>query len=234
MSDRTPELLKGVIPAQPGVSAAEAAKLTTNIPEIDPSLLGTAHGGATSSAARLTAAAGLPDDGRLGAGWMATTLDAAVAWARKNALWPYAFGTACCAIEFMGVVAAHYDLARFGAEVMRFSPRQADMLIVAGTITDKMGPVLRKVYDQMLEPKYVIAMGVCASSGGFYRAYHVMQGIDEIVPVDVYVPGCPPTPEGLIDGIRKLQDRIQRGQRAEAVDRRITPKDGVLAPGGTH
>jgi len=170
----------------------------------------------------------------MGSGWMVTRLDDAVAWARKNSLWPYAFGTACCAIEFMSVVSAHYDLARFGAEVLRFSPRQADLLIVAGTITDKMGPVLRKVYDQMLEPKYVIAMGVCASSGGFYRAYHVMQGIDEVVPVDVYVPGCPPTPEGLIDGIRKLQDRIQQGENARSVDRRITGPGAVVAEGGTH
>ena len=124
------------------------------------------------------------------------------------------FGTACCAIEFMSVVSSHYDLARFGAEVVRFSPRQADLLIVAGTVVDKLAPVLKKIYDQMSEPKWVISMGVCASTGGFYRAYHVVQGIDEIVPVDVYVAGCPPTPENLIHGIMELQKRIQSGELA--------------------
>ena len=128
------------------------------------------------------------------AGWLTTTLEFYVNYARKNSLWPLPFGTACCAIEFMSVVSSHYDLARFGAEVVRFSPRQSDLLIVAGTVTDKMGPVLKRVYDQMAEPKWVISMGVCASSGGFYRNYHTMQGIDEVIPVDMYVPGCPPTP----------------------------------------
>src|SRR6476661_4294126 len=135
-----------------------------------------------------------------------------VAWARSNSLWPLPFATACCGIEFMSVVSSHYDLSRFGAEVVRFSPRQSDLLVVAGTVVDKMGPILKTIYDQMPEPKWVIAMGVCASSGGFYRAYHVMQGIDEIVPVDVYVPGCPPTPEGLMHGIIKLQELIARGE----------------------
>lgn len=130
------------------------------------------------------------------------------AWGRRNSLWPYTFGTACCGIEVMAYFASFIDIARFGAEVVRFSPRQSDCMIVAGTITDKQAPILRKIYDQMLEPKYVIAMGVCASSGGFYRAYHVVQGIDELIPVDVYVPGCPPTPEGLIYGLMKLQDKI--------------------------
>lgn len=147
------------------------------------------------------------------AGWLATKLDTYVNWARKNSLWPLPFGTACCAIEFMSVVSSHYDLARFGAEVVRFSPRQADLLIVAGTVTDKMGPVLKRVYDQMLEPKWVIAMGVCASSGGFYRNYHTMQGIDEVVPVDMYVPGCPPTPEGLMHAITELQKRVDAPRR---------------------
>jgi NADH-quinone oxidoreductase subunit B len=144
--------------------------------------------------------------------WLTTKLDTYVNWGRKNALWPMPFGTACCAIEFMSVVSSHYDLSRFGAEVVRFSPRQSDLMIVAGTVVDKMGPVLKQIWDQMPDPKWCIAMGVCASSGGFYRAYHVMQGIDEIVPVDIYVPGCPPTPEGLIHGIMKLQEMIAAGE----------------------
>jgi len=143
---------------------------------------------------------------------LTTRLDTMLAWVRKNSLWPLPFGTACCAIEFMSSVSAHYDLARFGAEVVRFSPRQSDMMIVAGTITDKMAPVVKTIYDQMAEPKWVIAMGACACTGGFYRAYHVVQGVDELIPVDVYVPGCPPTPEALIHGILKLQEMIQRGE----------------------
>lgn len=143
---------------------------------------------------------------------LTTRIEAMLSWARKNSLWPLPFGTACCAIEFMSTVSSHYDLARFGAEVVRFSPRQSDMMIVAGTITDKMAPVVRRVYEQMTEPKYVISMGACACTGGFYRAYHVVQGVDEIIPVDVYVPGCPPTPEALIEGVLKLQDLIQRGR----------------------
>ncbi len=149
-----------------------------------------------------------------GADFLTTRLDWVVQWAQKNSLWPMPFGTACCAIEFMSVVSSHYDLSRFGAEVVRFSPRQADLMIVAGTVTDKLAPVLRKIYDQMPEPKWVISMGVCACTGGFYRAYHVVQGIDEIVPVDVYVAGCPPTPENLMNGILELQKRIQSGELA--------------------
>lgn len=143
---------------------------------------------------------------------LTTRLKAMLAWARKNSLWPLPFGTACCAIEFMSSVSAHYDLARFGAEVVRFSPRQADMMIVAGTITDKMAPVVKRIFEQMAEPKYVISMGACACTGGFYRAYHVVQGVDELIPVDIYVPGCPPTPEGLIHGILQLQELIQNGE----------------------
>jgi NADH-quinone oxidoreductase subunit B len=145
-----------------------------------------------------------------------TTVDAVVKWGRKSSIWPMPFGTACCAIEFMAFTASHYDVARFGAEVLRFSPRQADLMFVAGTIVDKEGPVLKTIYDQMPEPKWVISMGVCASSGGFYRSYHVMQGIDEIIPVDVYVPGCPPSPEALIAAVMKIQEKIARGEQAKA------------------
>ena len=147
-----------------------------------------------------------------GATYLTTKIDTMVNWARGNSLWPLPFGTACCAIEFMSLVSSHYDLARIGAEVVRFSPRQADLMIVAGTIVDKMAPVLKKIYDQMPEPKYVVAMGACATSGGFYRMYHVVQGIDEIIPVDIWVPGCPPTPEGLMYGILKLKEKIERGE----------------------
>ncbi len=148
-----------------------------------------------------------------------------VNWGRSNSLWPLPFGTACCAIEYMSVVSSHYDVSRFGAEVVRFSPRQSDCILVLGTVVEKMGPILKQVYDQMLEPKWVIAVGVCASSGGFYRAYHVMQGIDEIIPVDVYVPGCPPTPEGIIHGMLKLQEKIKKGGIVRARDRhKVTGK----------
>jgi len=148
------------------------------------------------------------------ADFLTTRLETMVAWARSNSLWPLPFATACCGIEFMSIVSSHYDLARFGAEVVRFSPRQADLLIVAGTVVDKLAPALRRIYDQMPEPKWVISMGVCASTGGFYRAYHVTQGIDEIIPVDVYVPGCPPTPEELMYGILELQRKIQSGEKS--------------------
>src|SRR4029078_2851744 len=157
-----------------------------------------------------------------------TTASSLINWARKGSLWPYPFGTACCAIEFMSTVSSHYDLARFGAEVVRFSPRQSDVLLVGGTINDKMGPVLKRIYDQMAEPKWVISMGACACSGGFYRSYHVMQGIDEIIPVDVYVPGCPPTPEGLIYGILQLKERVTRekGKHGGAQEKPTTVGDG--------
>jgi NADH-quinone oxidoreductase subunit B len=149
-----------------------------------------------------------------GVDFFTTRVEVLAAWARRNSLFPFPFATACCGIEFMSVVSSHYDLSRFGAEVVRFSPRQADLLIVAGTVTDKQAPVLRKIYDQMPEPKWVISMGVCASSGGFYRAYHVTQGIDEIIPVDVYVPGCPPTPEELLYGFIELQKKIASGEKS--------------------
>ena len=173
---------------------------------------------ATGDPKQLPTVPGPKAGGPGGADFFVTRLEELVAWGRKNSLWPFPFATACCGIEFMSVAAAHYDIARFGSEVMRFSPRQADLLIVAGTVTDKMAPVLRRIYDQMAEPKWVISMGVCASSGGFYRAYHVTQGIDEIVPVDVYVPGCPPTPEELIFAIMQLQKKIASGEMSR--DRR--------------
>ena len=164
-----------------------------------------------------------------------TTLDAVVKWGRRSSIWPMPFGTACCAIEFMALSASHYDIARFGAEVLRFSPRQADLMFVAGTIPDKLAPILKTIYDQMPEPKWVISMGVCASSGGFYRAYHVMQGIDEIVPVDVYVPGCPPSPEGLLAAIMKIQERIKKGEQAKEPQRahRLgSPGEGAIDMAG--
>lgn len=152
----------------------------------------------------------------LGEGFATTRVDAVVNWARRNSLWPFPFGTACCAIEFMGTVSSVFDLSRFGAELVRFSPRQSDLLIVAGTVTYKMAPVLRKIYDQMCEPKWVIAAGACASSGGFYDCYCTVPGIDEVVPVDVYIAGCPPRPEAFIEGIVRLQQVIERESRREA------------------
>lgn len=139
---------------------------------------------------------------------LTTRREDVINWGRKYSLWPMPYGTACCAIEFMGVVSATFDISRFGAEVVRFSPRQSDLLMVMGTINYKQAPVLKKIYEQMCEPKWVIAMGVCASSGGFYNNYSVLQGIDEIIPVDVYIAGCPPRPEQVLDAIMKLQNKI--------------------------
>ena len=135
-----------------------------------------------------------------------------VKWARRNSVWPATFGLACCAIEMMATGAANYDIARFGMEVFRASPRQADLMIVAGRLSQKMAPVLRQVYDQMMEPKWVISMGVCASSGGMFNNYALVQGVDQVVPVDVYVPGCPPGPETLMHGILTLHEQIRTGE----------------------
>ncbi len=148
-------------------------------------------------------------DGIEGAGFFATSLDKAVGLARKNSIWPLPFATSCCGIEFMATMGSHYDLARFGSERLSFSPRQADLLMVMGTIAKKMGPILRQVYEQMAEPRWVLSVGACASSGGIFDTYSVLQGIDRIIPVDVYVPGCPPRPEQIIDGILNIQKLVE-------------------------
>lgn len=155
-----------------------------------------------------------------GAGFFATSLDKVVGLARANSLWPLPFATSCCGIEFMATMAAHYDLGRFGAERLSFSARQADLLMVMGTISKKMGPVLRQVYEQMAEPKWVLSMGACASSGGIFDTYSVLQGIDRIIPVDVYIPGCPPRPEQVLDGILKIQELTKN----ESLRRRHSPE----------
>ncbi|MFQ6058446.1 MAG: NADH-quinone oxidoreductase subunit B [Anaerolineae bacterium] len=148
-------------------------------------------------------------------GVVTTTLEKAVNWARSRSLWPVLFGLACCAIEMMHAQASHFDLSRFGMELMRASPRQSDLMIVAGRVSRKMAPVLRRIYDQMPEPKWVIAMGDCAACGGVFNNYAIVQGVDEVVPVDVYVAGCPPRPEALIDGIIKLQEKIRAQKLGE-------------------
>jgi NADH-quinone oxidoreductase subunit B len=153
-----------------------------------------------------------------GEGFFATKLGDAIGLARANSLWPLPFATSCCGIEFMATMGSNYDLARFGMERMSFSPRQADLLMVMGTIAKKMGPILRQVYEQMAEPKWVIAVGACASSGGIFDSYSVLQGIDKVIPVDVYVPGCPPRPEQIIDGIMKIQELV----KDESLRRRYT------------
>lgn len=139
-----------------------------------------------------------------------TRVDAAINWMRKNSMWPMPMGLACCAIELMATAASRFDISRFGMEVMRFSPRQSDVLIVSGTVTYKMALAVKRIWDQMPEPKWCIAMGACASSGGMYRSYSVLQGIDKLIPVDVYISGCPPRPETLIEGLMTLQAKIER------------------------
>ena len=163
-------------------------------------------------------------EGIEGAGFFATRLDKVVGLARSHSLWPLPFATSCCGIECMATMGSHYDFARFGSERPSFSPRQADLLMVMGTIAKKMGPVLKQVYLQMAEPRWVIAVGACASSGGIFDTYSVMQGIDEIIPVDVYVPGCPPRPEAIIDGFNRIQDLV----KSESMRRRNLPEYQAL------
>jgi NADH-quinone oxidoreductase subunit B len=143
-------------------------------------------------------------------GIILSTLDKVVGWSRKSSMWPLGFGLACCAIEMMCTAASRYDLARFGMEIFRSSPRQADLMIVSGRVSRKMAPILKQLYNQMPEPKWVLAMGACASCGGVFNNYAIVQGVDKIVPVDIYVPGCPPRPEQLIDGIMKLHAKVQK------------------------
>jgi len=145
--------------------------------------------------------------------FMATRVEDVLNWARRYSLWPMPFGTACCALEFMSIVSGRFDISRFGAEVVRFSPRQADLLLVMGTVTLKQAPILKRIYEQMPEPKWVVACGACASSGGCYDNYNTVQGIDSVVPVDVYVPGCPPRPEQLFEAILEIQEGILKRKR---------------------
>jgi NADH-quinone oxidoreductase subunit B len=159
-----------------------------------------------------------------GEGFFATKLSDVIGLARANSLWPLPFATSCCGIEFMATMGANYDLARFGMERMSFSPRQADLLMVMGTISKKMGPILRQVYEQMAEPKWVLSVGACACSGGIFDSYSVLQGIDKVIPVDVYVPGCPPRPEQIMDGIMRIQDLV----KDESLRRRYTEEYRTL------
>ena len=159
---------------------------------------------------------------------LTTKLSELVAWGRKYSLWPMPYGTACCAIEFMGAVSSVFDISRFGAELVRFSPRQSDLLLVLGTINYKQAPILKKIWEQMCEPKYVVAVGACATCGGFYDNYSVLQGIDEVIPVDVYVPGCPPRPEQILDALVKLQAKLDKVARGETVKDPIRAAANIL------
>lgn len=163
-------------------------------------------------------------DGASGAGFFATSFEKVIGLARKNSLWPLPFATSCCGIEYMATMGSHYDISRFGSERPSFSPRQADILMVMGTISKKMGPVVKQVYEQMAEPRWVMAVGACATSGGIFDTYSVLQGIDRIVPVDVYVPGCPPRPEQILDGLMRVQDLAAN----ESLRRRNSPEYQAL------
>jgi NADH-quinone oxidoreductase subunit B len=163
-------------------------------------------------------------EGFEGPGFFATSLGKVVGLARKNSLWPLPFATSCCGIEFMSTMSSTYDFARFGAERLSFSPRQADLLMVMGTIAKKMGPVLRQVYEQMAEPRWVLSVGACACSGGIFDSYPVLQGIDKIIPVDVYVPGCPPRPEQILEGVMNIQKLVEN----ESLRRRNSPQYKAL------
>ena len=154
-----------------------------------------------------------PEEGSV----LVTSVEAAIAWARKFSLFQYPFVTACCAMEFMAIASPRFDMARFGAEAPRFSPRQADLLWVVGTISQRQAPALKRIYEQMADPKYVLAFGTCASCGGFYDNYTTLAGIDKVIPCDIYVPGCPPRPEAVIDGLLLLQDKIARGDRTPGI-----------------
>ncbi|MHC2991403.1 NADH dehydrogenase [Pontibacter sp. HJ8] len=163
-------------------------------------------------------------EGIAGAGFFATSFEKVIGLARKHSLWPLPFATSCCGIEYMATMGANYDISRFGSERPSFSPRQADILMVMGTIAKKMGPVVKQVYEQMAEPRWVIAVGACASSGGIFDTYSVLQGIDRVVPVDVYVPGCPPRPEQILDGLMRVQDLAEN----ESLRRRSSPEYQAL------
>ena len=163
-------------------------------------------------------------EGVEGAGFFATSLEKVVGIARANSLWPLPFATSCCGIEFMATMGAHYDISRFGSERPNFSPRQADLLMVMGTIAKKMAPIVKQVYEQMAEPRWVLAMGACACSGGIFDSYSVLQGIDRIIPVDVYIPGCPPRPEQVLDGLMRVQDLAKN----ESIRRRNSPEYQAL------
>lgn len=154
-------------------------------------------------------------------GFLTTTIDAIVAWSRKSSVWPMPMGISCCAIEMIAAADPKYDIARFGSEVMRFTPRQCDLMIVAGTVTYKMAQVVRRIYDQMPEPKWVIAMGACTSSGGMYRSYSVVQGIDQFLPVDVYTAGCPPRPENLLNALMTIQEKIGKTRARDFQNRTL-------------
>jgi NADH-quinone oxidoreductase subunit B len=167
-------------------------------------------GGFCLNSVMVSANSELTYDSKIEGDVIVSRADAVINWIRANSMWPMPMGLACCAIELMATGASRFDIARFGAEVMRFSPRQADVMIVAGTVTYKMSSAVRRIYDQMAEPKWVIAMGACASTGGMYRSYAVLQGVDRIIPVDVYVSGCPPRPEALLDALVKLQKKVKR------------------------